>query len=257
MLFIGKNIIRLVNIDSTNNYAAQLLRSDLQEPARNAERHSVIFEGTVILAQYQKSGKGQRGNSWESEKGKNLTFSIILHPNFLKPEQQFLLTEIISLALSDFLKSLEIPDVSVKWPNDVLVNGKKIAGILIENIICSNQIIHSIIGIGFNVNQTRFYLAENPTSLKIITGKNFFPDECLEKICNCIEARYLKIKSFVHSAHNDYLQLLFQLNEWKKYCIKGINCKAKITGVSQSGMLILEKENSEIVNCNFKEIKFL
>ena len=243
--FVSQNIIRLKCIDSTNNYAAQLLR------------HSDIFEGTAVVAEFQEKGKGQRGNRWESEKGQNLTFSIILKPAFIKPEQQFLLNKIISLAICDYLKSLEIKHVYIKWPNDILVNGKKIAGILIENIIRSGEIIHSIIGIGFNVNQTKFHSAENPTSLKILTGENFSLDNCFEKISLFVEARYLKLKSSLLAADEDYLNQLFQLNDWKNYSIKRMNYIAKITGVSNHGFLILEKENGEIENCNVKEIIFL
>ncbi len=244
-LFIGQKIIHLKAVDSTNNYAAGLLRQ------------SVIYEGTIVIAEFQQKGKGQRGNHWESEPGKNLTFSIILNPSFLRPEQQFLLNKIISVAISDFLKSLGMAGVSIKWPNDILVDRKKIAGILIENTIRANEIIHSIIGIGLNVNQAKFNSAMNAISLKIILKKIFHNDKILEELCSFIESEYLKLRENTTAADKKYLQSLFQLSEWKDYQLKGERISARITGVTSSGLLILQDEKGGEINCNLKEVVFL
>lgn len=266
-LFIGKKIIRLGRVDSTNNYAASLLRQSGSKQENQgkkktaAEDHpeveSRIQEGTVIIADFQEKGKGQRGNSWESEEGKNLTFTIILKPSFLKAGQQFFLNKIASLAVYDFLRSTGTDGISIKWPNDILINGKKIAGILIENTLHANNIIHSIIGIGMNVNQAEFKSAANAASLKAISGKNFPLDKCLESLCSCMEARYLKLKSGIGSADSDYLHSLYGLNEWKSYLVKGEKILCSISGVTPEGFLILQQENGKEIFCDFKEVAFL
>jgi BirA family transcriptional regulator, biotin operon repressor / biotin---[acetyl-CoA-carboxylase] ligase len=250
-LFIGKNLIRLKRVDSTNNYAASLLRHS----GRNDEKK--IYDGTIVIADFQEKGKGQRGNSWESEKGKNLTFTLILRPSFLKADQQFLLNKITSLAICDLLKSFGIGNISVKWPNDVLVNGKKIAGILIENTIRSNEIIHSIIGIGLNVNQDKFPKTPNAISLKNFSGKDFSPGLCLDLLCSFLEARYLKLKTNTASADKDYIDSLYRLNEWKDYLVKEEKIHSAITGVTPHGFLRLRKENGSEILCDLKEVVFL
>ncbi|HYQ56854.1 MAG TPA: biotin--[acetyl-CoA-carboxylase] ligase, partial [Draconibacterium sp.] len=131
MFLTDKNIILLSEVDSTNNYAKQLVAE---------KAHS----GTVVLAQYQKNGRGQVGNFWESEAGKNLLFSLILYPAFLDAGKQFYISKVVSLALVEVLNECII-DVKIKWPNDIYVGDKKIAGILIENTMKGNKLESSVI----------------------------------------------------------------------------------------------------------------
>jgi len=152
-LFIGKVYIKLNEVNSTNEYAKVLLSKN--KPS----------EGTVIFAHYQTNGKGQFGKTWKSEKGKNLTFSIILYPNFLEAKRAYSLNQAVSLGLKDCIESQKIP-VSIKWPNDIYYHDKKLGGLLIENGLVGENINYSIIGIGLNVNQTTFSQEiPNPTSL--------------------------------------------------------------------------------------------
>lgn len=268
-IFIGKNIIRLKEVDSTNNYAANLLRpggiahenSEENEKNRTPEKKREepdfrVFDGTVVTAEFQKKGKGQRGNEWESEKGKNLTFSIILTPRFLKPHRQFFLNQVISLGIRDFLESKGIRPVSIKWPNDIFVADKKIAGILIENSIRAGEIIHSVIGIGMNINQQDFLSAPRATSMRIVSGKMFRRDKCLCQLCSFIEGRYLKFRNDPASADAEYTAALYQINEWKNYLVSERPVKAKITGTTPGGMLVLVDENGLEINCGLKEIVF-
>src|SRR5680860_150521 len=154
------NIIVLKDVESTNNYANQLILS-------NAE------EGTVVLAQFQKKGRGQQGNQWESQSGKNLLASIILYPKFLKAGNQFLISKMVSLGLVEYLRH-EVRDVSIKWPNDIYIGNKKIAGILIENAIKGRNLFSTVIGVGLNLNQKNFLSdAPNPVSLYQLTGKEY------------------------------------------------------------------------------------
>src|SRR5687768_10725094 len=132
-LFIGSTTIELASVDSTNNFAKDLLRSE--KP----------LEGTLIFAHEQSQGRGQKGNSWISEKDKNLTLSIILYPHFLEAEKQFFLNMAISLAVKDFCESFLDKEIKIKWPNDIYHHNQKLGGILIENTISGNKIASSIV----------------------------------------------------------------------------------------------------------------
>jgi len=167
-MIIGSEIIFLSNVVSTNTTAADYIRSGMTR------------EGMVIRAGYQSAGKGQLGNSWESEDGKNLLFSIILFPNMLAATEQFLLCEFISLGIHDYLNTI-ISGCKIKWPNDIYAGDDKIAGILIENSLAGNAITSSVAGIGLNINQEVFSeQIPNPVSLKMITGINYDTDLCLK-----------------------------------------------------------------------------
>ena len=265
-LFIGQNIIKLDSIDSTNDYANKLLSQELTSPARAGSGRGV-FDGTVVYALSQRTGRGQRGNRWESEPYKNLTFSIVLYPIFIRVEEQFMLSKVVSLGICDYVNSIVTNPalnnseygVKIKWPNDINIGEKKVAGILIENSIRSNEITHSVVGIGLNVNQTQFSSdIPNPTSLKLITGEIFDLEICLSELCSCVEARYLQLKSGKKKEiSNDYLKVLYRYQQMSIYEINGNPFAAKITGISEQGKLILEKEDGGIVECNFKEVSFV
>jgi len=265
-LFIGQKIIKLDSVGSTNDYANELLSHGLNLAYRQAGRGEV-FDGTVVYALSQRAGRGQRGNRWESEPCKNLTFSIVLYPVFLGAEEQFMLSKVISLGICDYVNSvINNPafnkvecGVKIKWPNDINIGDEKVAGILIENSIRNNEIVHSVIGVGLNVNQTRFgNNIPNPTSLKLITGENFDLEICLGDLCSCVEARYLQLKSGKKKEiSNDYLKVLYRYQQMGIYEISGNPFAAKITGISEQGKLILEKEDGGIIECNFKEVSFV
>jgi BirA family biotin operon repressor/biotin-[acetyl-CoA-carboxylase] ligase len=246
-----------------------------------------VFEGTVVIAKQQLQGRGQRGATWESEPNKNLTLSILLQPTFLRTEDQFQLNKAVSLGVAEFISSLAHPngssvwlasplpeergmrgEVTIKWPNDIYIGNKKIAGILIENSVSGNKLQQSIIGIGININQEKFSAElPNPTSLKLIRGKEFDLKECLEELCSCIERRYLQLRhpsSFLPSREeamqtaidSDYLKNLYRFGEWANYKYKGDALKAKIIKVTKVGKLVLEIENGEKLECDFKELGF-
>jgi BirA family transcriptional regulator, biotin operon repressor / biotin---[acetyl-CoA-carboxylase] ligase len=162
---IGSKVIQLSSVDSTNNYAAMLVSND------NA------VHGTVILADEQTAGRGQRGANWQSESGSNLLLSIILKPDNLSVDRQFLLTQIASLAVVDLLRKIGL-SAHIKWPNDIYVGDRKICGMLIENNLSGAVIRSSIIGIGLNVNQSFFDLT-TATSIKLEKGQSFPIQEIL------------------------------------------------------------------------------
>jgi BirA family transcriptional regulator, biotin operon repressor / biotin---[acetyl-CoA-carboxylase] ligase len=297
-IFLGKNCIEVEQTDSTNSYLARLLVLP-PTPLLGERGVKGVFEGTVVIAKQQLQGRGQRGASWESEPNKNLTLSILLQPTFLRTEDQFQLNKAVSLGVAEFISSPLIPlsprrggvrsgtllwgesgergdVVSIKWPNDIYIGNKKIAGILIENSVSGNKLQQSIIGIGININQEKFSAElPNPTSLKLIRGKEFDLKECLEELCSCIERRYLQLRN-PHSSPElrsqpslsarlsqgeggidaDYLKNLYRFGEWANYKYKGDALKAKIIKVTKVGKLVLEIENGEKLECDFKELGF-
>lgn len=242
----SKKIIVLSEVDSTNNYANRLILSEAAE------------EGTVVLARFQNKGKGQQGNSWESEPGKNLLASIILFPEFLPAGKQFLISKAISLAILDFLKP-ETDQASIKWPNDIYIGKKKIAGILIENSVKGANLYSSIIGIGLNLNQEKFYSgAPNPVSLKQLTGRNYDEEEVISKIWDHFFEYYENLKQVeIDKIDTLYLNNLFRKNEWSLYRKENLQWEARIAGIGEFGQLQLENREGEIEEFMFKEVEFV
>lgn len=246
MILTNKNFICLKEVESTNNYANQLVLSKAAE------------HGTVVLAQHQKKGRGQQGNSWESEPGKNLLASFILFPQFLPATKQFQLSKIASLALIDFLET-ETKKISIKWPNDIYILDKKVAGILIENSVMGNHLSSAIVGIGLNLNQEEFVSnAPNPVSLKQITGKDYDVKIVAARITDHLNNWYNKLEN---GSSNDidsaYLNHLFRMNEWAVFAKDGNKFEAKITRIGEYGQLVLEERNGVFSSHMFKEIEFV
>jgi BirA family transcriptional regulator, biotin operon repressor / biotin---[acetyl-CoA-carboxylase] ligase len=240
-------IIRLPETKSTNSYAIELLSKEK------------LPEGCVIITDNQTEGKGTDTNTWESEKGKNLTFSLVLYPT-IGADQQFILNKGISLGIYDFLAS-ELPGnkVSIKWPNDIYIADKKACGILIQNSVMGNKLDYMVIGIGLNVNQTHFTgNAPNPVSLKMITGREFDLDDLLQKLIKFVFNRYSQIKSGKgRHIETDYQKALYRLEEWHEYLVRGAIINARITGTNAFGQLELENTQGETLVCDLKEVKFI
>jgi BirA family biotin operon repressor/biotin-[acetyl-CoA-carboxylase] ligase len=245
---IGNPIIELEKIDSTNKYVLRLL-----------DENKRFDEGTVIAADFQYAGKGQDKNQWESEAGKNLTLSIILQPIFMKIEKQFMLNKIIALSVFSFINSFGIKNTSIKWPNDIYIGNKKVAGILINNTIQGNLYDYCVAGLGININQEKFISnAPNPISIKQISGKEYNINECLNTLCSITQEWYNNLKNEKTNIINTaYIEALFQYNKYCKYIIRGKSVKAKITGISEYGRLILQTKENETYSCDFKEIEFV
>jgi len=241
-------VIELESVDSTNEYAKKLLNK------------GDVEQGTIVIAKSQLWGKGQDGNFWESEPDKNLTFSLILYPDFLPAEKQFQLNKIVSLAICDFVKTIvEQNKVSIKWPNDIYVDDKKAAGILIENTIAGNTLKTVVVGIGLNVNQLVFKSdAPNPVSLKNVTDKDFDLQDCLGDLYLSIENRYWQLKNNSEDIINqDYLDSLYRVGVMAKYEYNKELIEAKITGISPFGKLILETSDKNTLECDMKELAFI
>ena len=227
--------------------------------AHNAIKNNTA-NGTVFTTDNQIRGRGQRNNGWESEPSKNLTFSIVLYPDFLKVEEQFLLSKAISVAVVDFLKECRLTS-KIKWPNDIYVGDKKVTGILIEHSITGNSIKSSIVGVGLNVNQKVFVSdAPNPTSilLELNIEKELDREKSLQRLLFLFEQRYkaLMIRDFAN-IEKDYSVHLYRYNEFYQYVSNSNKFNAKIVGISNIGELILETEQGEQKKFGFKEIAFV
>lgn len=247
-LFVGQNLIKLSAVDSTNNYLKVLVSKS--EP---------LPEGTVIMADNQFAGRGQQQNIWQSEPGKNLTFSLYLKPVFLPVQKQFLLNMAISIALNDALVEVLGAEVKVKWPNDLYFQQEKLGGILIENILSGHTYKSSIIGIGLNVNQQLFpkALIGRATSIFQILHKDVNLVALLAVICSHIESQYLKLRAGQYlSLQEEYLKRLYQFKESGHYKYNGQVFEGMITAVTDQGMLVISSGGKEQAY-NFKELEFL
>ena len=239
----------IIELDETTSTQTYLTQED--------ERKS-FDEFTVITAKNQISGRGQGTNIWESENGKNICFSLLLKPLFLNPSEQFIITQIISLAIVDVLVKYGLQDVMIKWPNDIYVSNNKICGILIQNKIIGNQISHSYIGIGINVNQRKFLFAPNPTSLTLETDKTYDLNKFLNDTLYNIYVRYMQLKeNKIIEIQNKYLSLLLFKGERRKYIYEGREIVATILNVNEFGHLILQQTDETILQCELRQLQFL
>jgi len=245
-MIIGKNIIEFESLDSTNLYLNQLLK--------NAN----VEEGTVVLAKEQTAGRGQLNNTWESQFGENLLLSLVLYPNFLHASTQFILSKLVSLAIYDTLSGY-LKNISIKWPNDIYVENKKIAGVLIENSLRGTTISSTIVGIGLNVNQTVFNkFTPNPTSIKSETNKLIDLSEVRDELFKSLENWYNILKNGNGDQLDfSYINLLYQRDVYCQYSDENGIFKAKITGVDEDGRLCMINSEGKIMKYSFKEVNFL
>ena len=241
-------VIRLKEVDSTNAYAKEILK-----------KFPEIDEGTSVVAGFQTSGLGQDFNNWESHKEQNILLSTILHPEFLYPDQLFYLNISIALAIYDFVESYHIKDVKIKWPNDIYIRDKKVAGILIHNDLEFNHVRNSIIGIGININQDTFNAEiPNPISFKNILKIESDLNLCLEGLLDCIQNRYeiLKKKEF-ENLYSEYHNALFLLGQESVFLDnnKGEEFQGIIDGVRSDGRIrIITPQGYRFFE--FREIKY-
>lgn len=245
-LFLGKNLLFMPECHSTNTFALDLCQQSLP-----------IADGTVVITDNQTSGRGQRGNNWEVEPGRNLTFSVILKPTFLAVNLQFYLNIFTSLAIHDYLREKGCLRMAIKWPNDVFINEKKVSGILIENQVHGNLLANTVVGIGLNINQAQFLELKNATSLGLILNREFDLQSELEILLTMLEARYLQLRQgHLSGLMADYLRAMYWINEAHTFGSNGQTFEGIICGVDESGRLKLRINHEEKV-FGMKEISYL
>ena len=242
---------RSESIGSTNTYLRELNGGD---PAYDYE---------VAVATFQTAGRGQKGNSWESEAGKNLLFSILAHPQGIKVQEQFYISEAIALAVSDSVIAFLGPEftngVSVKWSNDVYWNDFKMAGILIENTLQGDRILDTVAGVGLDVNQDVFVSdAPNPISMRNITGREFDLDALLNDIVDRFIG-YMELDTPEQRAGVDklYRNRLFRREGYHKFRDSQGEFEARIEGIRPDGCLMLQTRSGEHRTYEFKQVQFI
>ena len=237
--------------DSTNKALARLI-------ADNKLRNNNLNDFFAVCTDFQTSGRGQEKNVWQSNPGENILISLYFMPP-LPPSRQFIFNRFFSLTVRKTLDKY-VSGVKIKWPNDIYVNDKKIAGILIEHTIAGDTIAGTIAGVGININQTLFNpLLPNPTSLKLETGCHYDTAELIREMIDIGKNDYypLLINRQYDVLKDEYLHHLYHLNERHPYEIHGDRKNAKIIGTNDFGQLLLEDIQGTIHVCGMKEVKFL
>ena len=239
--------IHLPETESTNLYAKAIDTMD---------------DLTLITTDHQTAGRGQRGNSWESEAGCNLLFSLIIKPSTIPAAQQFVISELISVAICDTL-SQYTPDIRIKWPNDIYYRDRKLCGILIEHDIEGTHLSRSIIGVGVNVNQAEFVSdAPNPISLSQVLGHEVEREELLTRIVNHFATLYEWYAAQDEALdsptlHTRYTALLYRRNEEAPYRDAQGLFTATLRDVAPDGRLLLEDEQGTQRSYLFKEVAYI
>lgn len=212
---------------------------------------------TVVTAEYQTSGRGQGANRWESEWGKNLLFSLKYHPRQIESGRQFVLSMAVSLAIVGALERWQV-EASVKWPNDIYVGDCKLCGILIENALMGNAIRESIVGIGLNVNQTRFLSdAPNPISLKETVGEEVDGKALLDAILQQLSVELAQAECSAESIHSRYLAKLYRRQGVCPFEDKDGRFDAELVTVAPDGRLWLKDSDGRLRSYGFKEVSYL
>ena len=222
-------------------------------------RDAKYGEGDIVWADFQTAGRGQRGHTWESRAGENLTFSVVLEPTFLLAREQFLLSEAVALALVDMFADRGV-EARIKWTNDIYVGDRKIVGILIEHTYSGSCLSRTIVGVGINVNQREFSPdLPNPTSMFRETGREFDCAELLADFERALERRYGQLRGGeAERLQRDYHQRMYRLGERHTYALpSGERFEATLRGVMPSGDLLLDHADGSRHSYLFKEVEFV
>ena len=242
-------LITLPTTDSTNRYLKDLVHSE-----------AVLPNYLTVFTPVQTAGVGQYDAKWQSEPNTNLTFSTLFIPKNLTIERAFILNMLVPLAVVKVLKAQDISaEIKIKWPNDIIIERKKVGGILIENIVQGQQIVKSVIGIGINVNQRDFNGLPKASSLANITGRTFKVKKLLEEVMNALEEMLegVSATSF-EQVYEVYQEYLFQRGKVSAFRPKtGKDFMGIIRGVTPNGALIVETETEEIKQFQLKEVELL
>lgn len=238
------------SIGSTNTYLRELGGGDPD------------YDYEVAVADFQTAGRGQKGNTWESEQGKNLLFSILAHPHNIKVRDQFYISEAIALAVSDSVIDAAGPEYapyfSVKWSNDIYYKDYKMAGILIENTLQGDRIMDTVVGVGLDVNQEMFLSdAPNPVSLKNITGKDYDRDKLLADIIDRFIGYMELSEQQRHKVDKLYRERLYRREGYHKFRDANGCFEACIEGIQPNGCLMLQTIDGEHRVYEFKQVQFI
>lgn len=248
-LFVGQNAIFLPQVDSTNSYATALLKN------------VNLPEGSVIYTSDQTNGRGQRGNSWISGPGLNLAASYVLRPTFLPIDKLFFMYIVSALAVHDVMAEILGSgqfDIKIKWPNDILVNSKKIAGILNENILNNTTTSTTVVGIGINVNQENFEGLNDAISLRSVSKKTYDIEAILKTLHKHLEHYYLKLKNKQFEAIlNTYYAAFYKINQAQQFKVNDSIENFTVKGINEKGLLDLKDTKGDHHYFDIKQIKWV
>lgn len=241
------DLIKLDATHSTNDYLKDLMSS------------RDLSDFTIIWAEYQSRGKGQMGANWLSEKGKNLTFSVLKKSLGLPVAESYTLNVSVALAIYNYLKTLNVPNLKIKWPNDILSGTSKVCGILIENQLQGNHISSAVIGIGLNVNQTDFRSLQNVTSLNLLFDRVFNLDDVLRQILQSLEEVFDELENEGGGRlWKRYQSVLFRKDKPSTFeDASGQLFMGFVRSVSPDGKLVLELEDQVMRKFDLKEVRLL
>lgn len=243
-LFIGKKIVYLPSCHSTNDIASAL------------EEKETLAEGIVVITDNQTLGRGQRGNQWLTEPGKNLTFSILLKPIFVSISEQFILSQIVALGVVKALRYY-LPDAIVKWPNDIYSGNKKLSGVLIENSVQGGRIVNSVLGIGININQLNF-THERISSLGLLTGESYDLQELLGQFLKSIEHYYVRARQGNYDQlRAEYLSVLLGYKENRLFLDKSGFFNGTVTDVKNNGQIEITCPDGNVNLYALKELQWV
>ena len=237
----------------------KVIRFDTVGSTNDLARDEQFVHGDLLWAEEQTAGRGQRGHTWLSHKGENLTVTLLVEPKFLPAREQFLLSETAALALVDTLRSYQI-EATIKWTNDIYVGDRKIVGMLIEHFYGGIHLRRTLIGIGLNVNQQEFDPSlPNPTSMALERGKTFDREEVVERFTTAFEARYKQLETGQSDAlQQDYRQAMYRIHQMQRFRLPdGTEFEAEIEGVEAGGALQLRHTNGLRQSYQFKEVEFV
>jgi BirA family biotin operon repressor/biotin-[acetyl-CoA-carboxylase] ligase len=240
---MGAQQVMLHSVDSTNKYAAEALRL------------SKLRHGAVILAHEQTSGRGQRGRTWRSAPGLDLTCSIVLQPASLKADEQFRIAQAAALAVLAVVAPQVPGEVRVKWPNDILVDRAKVAGILIQNELAGERIAWTIIGIGINVNSTDMDPEHRATSLRLAAGHALQLNEVLQRLCQAMEGLWHLLETDPHELGRRYLERLWSRGRWAAAELDGNALMVRPMDVDGQGRLIVEQQDGSVLACGLDRLR--
>ena len=241
-------LVKLNATTSTNSYLRDLLKKDAPP------------DWTVVMTEFQSLGRGLAASEWISDQGKNLLCSILIRFEDLKILNNFYLSCAISIGVYKALSKYNLPDLSVKWPNDIMSGSRKLGGILIENSLKNEHIYQSIVGLGLNINQDVFPISlPNAISMAQIKKEEFSSIEILTNVVESIKETIAILKMHEFDVlHKEYENLLFKNGEFQMFEDKNeVQFLGKIIGVHSNGMLKVEKAKNNIEQYDHKEIKFL
>ncbi len=245
-----ENVLNVEETDSTNNHLNRLLAKE------------DFPDGFAVLAKNQTAGRGQIGHCWSSEYDKNLLFSLLLHPTFIHVADQFYLMRAVEVAIVETLRNgFGSENFVIKWPNDIYYNDRKLCGFIVDNLLTGAEITHAIVGIGLNVNQTKFDESlPNPISLANIVGEEIDKESLFKDLRTAILKEYQLLKDDdmnFEFLNNRYLYMIYKFGEWTKYSDSNGEFEGRIIDIEPTGRVVIQPKRGDFRKYYIGEVEYI